>query len=199
MDELHKPWRPLNPLQVADLFCGAPFPSWIAGGFAIELAVGHSIRAHGDIDVLVLRRDHVAVRTRLADWDCWAADPPGTLRKWPIGEELDATVHDIWCRKNRREAWCMQLMIDESNGDHWMSRRDESIRAPLAEISATTAAGIRYLAPHIQLFYKAKNLREKDQLDFDAVIRSGVNLNAEWLRLAIMHAHGPEHPWVRQL
>lgn len=50
--------------------------------------------AHSDIDVLLLRRDCVAARFSLADWDGWAADPPGRLRPWPSGEDLPSSVSD---------------------------------------------------------------------------------------------------------
>ncbi|MFE3071090.1 nucleotidyltransferase domain-containing protein [Streptomyces sp. NPDC059247] len=35
------------------IFAEADFPRWIAGGYAIELAVGRELRAHGDLDILV--------------------------------------------------------------------------------------------------------------------------------------------------
>jgi hypothetical protein len=41
---------------------------------------------HSDLVILVLRRDHALVRDQLRDWDVHAADPPGTLRPWPVGE-----------------------------------------------------------------------------------------------------------------
>jgi hypothetical protein len=50
-------------------------PWWIAGGCAIELAVGQPVRDHADVDVLVLRRDRLAVQRALPGWDWQAADP----------------------------------------------------------------------------------------------------------------------------
>ena len=166
---------------------------------ALELAAGREIRSHCDIDVLFLRRDHLDVRQFLADWDCWAADPPGTLRQWPPDRELGSHVHDIWCRKTPDDDWRLQLMLDEANGEDWVSRRDSTIRGSLRSITRTTADGVRYLAPHVQLYYKAKNLREKDEIDFNAVIDSGVSMDVEWLREAISHSHGDGHPWLKSL
>jgi hypothetical protein len=80
-------WDPAGPAEVAALFRDAGAPWWIAGGYAIELAVGRPVRAHGDIDVLVLRRDQLMVQRALAGWDWQAADPPGTLRPWRPGEQ----------------------------------------------------------------------------------------------------------------
>ena len=164
----------------------------------MELAVGHVIRKHSDIDVLFLRRDHLAVRELLIACDCWAADPPGKLRKWPMGERLGDDVHDIWCRTASQDDWRIQLMLDESDGSDWVSRRDNGIRAPIQDIARTTSTGVRYLAPHIQLYYKAKNLRDKDEVDFDAVLGSGISVDKSWLRNAISRSYGAQHPWLER-
>jgi hypothetical protein len=44
------------------MFSGLESRWWVAGGFAIELAVGHPFRSHGDIDVLLLRRDQLVAQ-----------------------------------------------------------------------------------------------------------------------------------------
>jgi hypothetical protein len=185
MQEHERRWQPLTADAVAGLFADAVFPWWIAGGIALELAVGHEIRDHSDVDVLILRPHHLDARRLLADWDCWAADSPGMLRPWPVGTELEDGVHDVWCRREHHGAW--------------ISRRDRAIRAPIRSLTRTTADGIRYLAPHVQLYYKAKSLREKDEIDFKAVIQSGVAMDREWLRDAIAHSYGTQHPWLRML
>ncbi|MFE7750660.1 nucleotidyltransferase domain-containing protein [Streptomyces sp. NPDC057428] len=59
-------WVPDRPEDVASVFAEADFPWWIAGGYAIELAVGRELRAHGDLDVVVLWRDQALVRELLA-------------------------------------------------------------------------------------------------------------------------------------
>jgi len=121
--------------------------------------VGRPVRDHADIDVLMLRRDQLAVQQALPGWQWQAADPPGSLRPWPPGERLPAGVHDIWCRPGPGESWRIQVMLDESSGRDWVSRRDERIRRPITSIGLVTVRGIPYLAPEIQLFYKAMNGR----------------------------------------
>ena len=199
MQEHERRWQALTVDAVAGLLADAAFPWWIAGGIALELAVGHEIRGHADIDVLILRPHHLDARQLLAAWDCWVADPPGTLRPWSVGTELDDGVHDVWCREEHNGDWRLQLMLDETAGGAWISRRDTTIHAPISSITRTTAHGIRYLAPHIQLYYKAKSLREKDEIDFKAVIEAGVAMDKEWLRDAISHSYGMQHPWLPQL
>ena len=112
-----KAWQPLLPHEIAAVLEKAPFPWWIAGGHAIEAFVGHTVRPHGDIDILMLRTDRVAARAQLKDWDCWAADPPGTLRPWREDETLPATVDHIWCRGHADDAWRFQPMFDDGDGE----------------------------------------------------------------------------------
>ena len=44
------------------------------------------------------------------------------------------------------------------------------MRLPLLRLGRTTADGIPYLVPGVVLLYKAKNLREHDELDFDSTL-----------------------------
>lgn len=199
MEEHQKPWNSLSIEEVYSLFQGASFPWWIAGGLAIELAVGRTIRSHGDIDVLVLRRDQGLVRNILADWDCWAADPPGHLRPWGVKETLSFGVQDIWCRKTENDSWQLQLMIDESDENGWVSRKDPNIKLSINEITHVTVSSIPYLAPHVILFYTAKNPEGKHQIDFDALIQNKVPFDRTWLLQSVSNFYGSSHPWVKQL
>lgn len=81
-------WESATPAQVTSLFSAMPCPWWVAGGYAIELAVGHRVRGHDDIDVMMLRPDQHHLHDVLHDWECWAADPPGVLRPWGRAEIL---------------------------------------------------------------------------------------------------------------
>jgi hypothetical protein len=188
------PWEPLSRDEVMSVFSVAEIPWWIAGGHAIELAVGRAFRAHDDIDVLVLRPHHRVVQDVLPSWEWWAADPPGRLRPWRRGETLPAAVHDIWCRPGPAMPWKIQVMIDEADGDEWVSRRDSRIRRPADRIGAVSATGIPYLVPEVQLFYKAKGARPKDEQDFAEVIGLLDAGQLRWLADAIAQAYG-DHPW----
>jgi hypothetical protein len=179
---------------VVSIFSAAGVPWWIAGGYAIELAAGHPVREHEDIDVLLLRPDQLAVQDLLSSWQWHAADPPGVLRPWQRGELLPAQVHDIWCRPGAAEPWQIQVMLDEADGGDWVSRGGVQLRRPASQIGAVSAGGVPYLRPEIQLFYKAHGLRPKDELDFSAVIGTLDDDQRRWLSGAIGLAYG-EHPW----
>ncbi|MFF3919474.1 hypothetical protein ACFYZB_39825 [Streptomyces sp. NPDC001852] len=100
------------------------------------------------------------------------ADPPGQgeLRPWRLGEVLQPPLHDIWCRRTPVAPWSIELMLDEAEGTQWVSRHLSAIRLPIDRLGRTSETGIPYLAPEVQLFYKAKAAREKDETDFQAVL-----------------------------
>jgi hypothetical protein len=133
------------------------------------------------------------------DWQWWAVDPPGRLRPWEPGEALPIRVHDIWCRPAESEPWRIQVMLDESADDEWVSRRDPRIRRPISSLGFTSAEGVRYLVPEVQLFYKAKQPRPKDEVDFAAVLPLLGAAQREWLSSAIRTCYGEDHPWRNHL
>jgi len=178
-------WQPLAPHEAAALFAGAEFPWWVAGGWAIDLFLGHQTRTHHDLDVGVLRRDQLAVHAFLARWELWAAYPPGQLRKWEAGESLPVEVHDVWCREAAGDPWRFQLMLNESSGDHWVYRRDPSVTRPLTQVILATEDGIPYLAPEVQLLFKATHPRAKDDADLASALRVLSRESRDWL---VMHA-----------
>jgi hypothetical protein len=188
-------WEPARPAEVAELFSRVGVPWWIAGGYAIELAVGRAFREHADIDVLLLRRDQLAVQEALASWEWWAADPPGTLRPWERGEFLGHGIDDVWCRPSASAPWRIQIMLDEAEGDEWVSRRNPALRRPLGELGARSPDGLPYLAPEVQLFAKAHGTRPQDEQDFAAVLPVLDAAQRRWLAEALEDSH----PWLSRL
>lgn len=89
-------------------------------------------------------------------------------------------------------------MFDESSGGDWVSRRDPGIRRRIADIGRDGGDGIRYLAPEIQLFYKAENPRWKDEVDFTAAVPLLTEARRQWLADALAHTFGA-HPWRDRL
>lgn len=196
------PWQPLSPDEATDLLAGLPCPWWIAGGWAIDLHLGHRTRAHEDLDVVVLRRDQLLVQDQLAGWDLHAADPPGTLRPWLPGETLPTATHDIWCRRTPDSPWALQLMLDETDGadgDRWTYRRDPRIRRDLASLDGPASDHRRrVLTPEVQLLHKSKSVREKDAADFEAVRDSLTRAQRGWLAEALSLT-APGHRWLDSL
>jgi hypothetical protein len=196
-------WQPWQPKEVASFFSMLTVPWWIAGGWAIDLFLGEQTRHHEDIDVQILRRDQQAVRTVFGEWDVQGADP-GELpaqwpfREWQLGGFLSPRVHDVWCRPNKTSPWTLQLMIADTTDDQWLFRRDARIRRSLTTVGHRTNDGIPYLAPEIQLLYKAKAPRPKDEADFARALPSLDGKSRQWLAQSLALVH-PEHSWLPEL
>lgn len=191
------PWDPMTPREVGRLLAGLDAPWWIAGGYAIEAFVARAFREHGDVDVGLLRRDQLPVQKRLDDWDLHAADPPGTLRPWLRGESLPLGVHDIWGRRGAGEPWRFQLMLNESDRGDWLYRRDPRIRRAVDAL-VWRRDGIPYLAPEVQLLFKAKAPRPKDEADFEAALPLLDDAQRQWLREALTLTEPPSE-WTARL
>ena len=174
-------WDPLAIDDVVALLAPATAPWWISGGWALDLFAGHQTRQHHDVDVGLLRRDQAVLHEVLPTWDLHCADPPGTLRPWPVGEWLDLRVHDIWARPTPTSPWQLQFMFNEADGDDWVFRRDPSIRRPLVEVIRHTSDGVPYLAPEVQLLFKAARKRERDVADWDVMVPLLDDSAREWL------------------
>ncbi|MBF8186307.1 amino acid transporter [Nonomuraea sp. K274] len=200
MMRIEAPWGPWEaaPLdEVVTLMRGLAAPWWVAGGYAIELAVGHAYREHGDVDIALLRRDQLAVRRLLSGWDVHVAAVAGTLRPWALDEVLPEQAHDIWVREHLDGPWRFQLMLDEADGEEWIYRRDSRIRRPLAGLT-TEEDGFHRLVPEVQLLYKAKGARPKDETDFEAILPMLSDGQRRWLDKALETEH-TTHPWRERL
>ena len=90
-------------------------------------------------------------------------------------------------------------MLDESSGSDWVSRRDRRIRRPIKSLGLVSAGGIPYLAPDVQLLYKAKAPRPKDEVDFTAALTVLTDPQRQWLGNALSLLYGQEHPWLARL
>ena len=168
----------------------------MAGGWALDLFLGDG-RPHHDLDIGILRQDlHEVVRAFVA-WEVFVAKD-GALEPLQTGGRARRDVHSLWCRPNATAPWTLELMLDDSEDDMWLFRRAPQIRRPLSEIVRFSSLGIPYLAPEIQLLYKAKGLRERDAADFDRTLPRLDPGQREWLLKALLLVH-PQHEWVDAL
>ena len=139
-------WEPYTPSDVAVLLADAPFRWWIAGGWALELA-GGAPRPHGDVDVALLRPEHVRLREHLDQWDLHVAHA-GALTPWD-GRAVEPRANAIWARERPDAPWRIDFKLELVDGEHWVYRRDATYRVPIAEIGIVTEDGIPYLRPEI--------------------------------------------------
>lgn len=190
-------WEPYPVRELPVLLREATFPWWVAGGWALDLFVGRQTREHEDVDIEVLRRDQHALRETLPGWDFQVARD-GALRPAASDEWLLPEDNSFWCRPAVDALWALQILLAESEADTWICRRNPDIQCPISGIGLVTAEGLPYLLPEIQLLYKAKGLRPRDEADFEMVLP---RLNADqrtWLAMALTAAH-PGHPWLARV
>jgi len=192
-------WNPLSVPEVADLLKAFGRPWWVAGGIAIDHFIGKKTREHSDLDILIQRSDQQAAQVALAGWDLRAADPPGSLRSWKAGEILPAEVHVIWGRPEFSGPWRLELMLLDVEGENWIYRRDRRIWGPVSAMTQKTSGDIQYLAPEIQLLYKSKSIRDKDQQDFENTLPLLSHLQRAWLKNSLEIAYQGVHPWADRL
>jgi hypothetical protein len=191
-------WEPLSVVEVQHLLRDAPFAWGLAGGYAVEQFLGTPIRAHDDIDIVVFREDQRQLHHWLSGWQLFAADPPGTLRQWDASEWLPFGIHDIWAHRANAHAWQLQIMLLEADGDQWFSRRQPLIRGSRHDLLVTYGR-FPCVRIEVQLLYKAKGNRAKDQVDLEACLPL---LSAEakaWLKQALQLEHPGGHPWLAAL
>ena len=188
-------WEPLTPEQVAGLMRGLEIPWWIAGGWALDLYLGHGSRAHNDIEIAVFRDDVEKLRAHLKGWEHFIAEK-GTFTPWRGA--LPATAHELWSRERGHEAWQLEILVEEREGARWVYRRDRDIGANAKDIGRVTAEGIPYVRPDIQLLYKSKGARPVDESDLIAVLPhldpAQKATIAAWISKA-----DPVHRWLERL
>ena len=191
------PWSRVAPRQLATALRGVTHPWWVAGGWSIELFTTTAAREHADIDISCFREDVSRLRHTLLDCSFYAA-LNGALLFLEPADRVAAHVRTLWCRLPGSRLWDFELMIEERHGDDWCFRRDPEVRLPVTNLTWKHADGVRVLRPEVQLLYKAKDVRPRDEQDFRAALPQLSDDSRQWLADAIARVH-PEHEWLDEL
>jgi hypothetical protein len=189
-------WEPTQPRDAPKLLAGLTSPWWVAGGWALDLFLGRESRPHKDLDVGILRRDAPRVIEALPGWEFFQAQDD-ILRRL-VDREPNPRVNSLWCRLQGASRWVLELMLDDCAGDDWVFRRHKDIRRPLAAAIRFDATRIPYLAPEIQLLYKAQRPRPGDHADFHSVAPRLDDGGRSFLHDALARID-PHHPWLEAL
>ncbi len=175
------------------------FRPWaVAGGWALDLALGRVTRPHADVDVAVLRDDQAALRAALPGWR-FRIVSGGVLVPWEPRARLELPVHEVHAQPCEGVAGRpLELLLNEREGADWVYRRDPAVRLPLVRALREVQGGVRVLAPEVVLLYKSKAPRPVDEADFRSA-RPLLDAEARtWLRAALLRG-APGHPWVTAL
>lgn len=192
-------------LEVAAALGNLRAPFFFAGGWAIDLHRGRVTREHHDVDVLVMRLDHLLLHKALKGFTLKKIIPHpdglinrGTVADWKPGERLELPVHQINAYRAHESEAAFQVMLAESRDHEWVYRRDPAITIPLARIGFHPLWGLPYLAPEIVLLFKSKHLQPHDRIDFDNVLPALSADARRWLCDALEKTH-PGHEWLNAL
>ena len=198
-------WAPRTPRDAAELFADYPGTWWVAGGWALQAFTGVE-RPHEDIDPSVLRDDLPALRRHLGPrLHAWTASS-GALRPLRPDDDPDGTADDVllpgggqvWTRRDAAGPWEYDILLSPGTSQTWVYKRDPGITMPMGAALWSAPDGVRYLQPEIQLLYKARGLRPKDQRDLDATLPALDAARRSWLADALSRTE-PGHPWLAAL
>lgn len=193
---------PLEPRGIQSLLSSAPFPWWIAGGWALDVFVGKPSRPHFDIDVAIARQDQTLAQRHLQGWDFQYA-VPGTgnavvFKPWQPEEFLGFEILGSWARETPGSPWRFEFLLHEIDQEVWSFRYCLDVQHPAERIGGRTADGIPYLQPEIALLYKAARLRQVDEEDFRRVLpHLSPQQRAQLARN--IRRFSPGHPWLASL
>lgn len=193
----HGAWDAWQPAELALRLTGIAKPWCVVGGWALDLWHGEKTRDHEDLEFTVLRGDVALFRAALGDLDFYAVGS-GVVSPLPEDTAPPAGIAQIWCHDRAAARWRVDMMIEEGTADRWVYKRDPSIAFPRAEMIATTADGIPYLRPAGVLLFKAKYLRDKDEMDFAKALPKLAPSERDWLKAMLGQAH-PGHAWQERL
>lgn len=190
-----------TPAEVAARLAGVGVPWCIVGGWSIDLALGEVTREHEDLELAILRPDHLTVRRQLRPL-AFRAVGDGEIRLLGDDEVLPERLHQSWGLDEDANEWRVDVMIEPGDADTWIYRRDESISAPRSFMVGVTDDGIPHLRPHGALLYKALpssgEIRPKDQADFDVAAPRLADDERAWL-VEVLTRLRPEHEWLGAL
>ncbi|RZT15541.1 nucleotidyltransferase domain-containing protein [Fictibacillus sp. BK138] len=198
MNDNKEVWKPLSINEIHNMFNKIPLQWWIAGGLALDLYLERTTREHGDIDIVILRSEHLILQKYLyGDWEMFKASK-GRLIPWELEEQLDSQFDNVWVKKKSETTWAFQVMILDTEENHWIYKRNDTIRRSIEDIGLESYSGVPYLKPEIQLLYKGGSsfIREKDIIDLTNVLPVMSDEYRHWLidSLNIQYPNG--HQWI---
>ena len=189
-----------------------PDPWALCGGWAVDAWLGRESREHGDIDLSVFVQDQRALYEHLRGWQLLAHDSdwqPGNDNEWWDGRRRlnhPAHIHGRPAELSgampedgiatAEDGFSLDIQLDDRQDEDWVLSHDPLLSVPLARCIAESAWGLPTVVPEVLLFYKARDLRRRDKLDFLVLLPALSNEQREWLHDAIALIG---HPWAGQL
>ena len=186
-------------VELDRVMTGFDRPWFVSGGWAIDLFVGRVTREHEDIEMGLFLPDQVAIRGHLREWELFHIRDK-TWVTWAATNRIELPEFQVQARSARSTLPAFDIFFNPIDGGDWLSRRHPGLRVAVTELVrwSPMPAGIPYLAPEVQLLYKAKYHRPKDDADFESAIELLEREPRKWLRDTLA-THHPDDPWIARL
>jgi len=185
--------------RITNELMDANFQWLVAGGWAIDLFLGHVQRVHHDVDIIVECNAQMELQKYLLDRN-WKLITPFNKQfdPWPKHMRIELPCHQVHAH---REDEFIDILLSEM-GDVWRYRREPVIIRSKEKMSTKNENNIPYLSPELVLLFKSRNTsdheRTKDETDFKNALPQLDPERRAWLHWALM-ATAPNHPWIGQL
>ncbi|MBF6600532.1 MAG: hypothetical protein IVW36_08485 [Dehalococcoidia bacterium] len=180
----------------------------LCGGWAVDAWVGRETREHADVDISVFVQDQRTLFEDLRGWQLVPHDAltPTNAEPW-AGRELRHPGH-LHGRRDRgepvpasgilwpKDGFILDVQLDDRAGDEWLLQRQSAVRIPVARGILPSPWGLPTVAPEVLLFFKSRDLRRRDKLDFATLLPLLDSAQRAWLRDAVLRCG---HPWSAAL
>lgn len=183
----------------------------LCGGWAVDAWLGRQTRDHGDVDIVVFADELDILYEHLEGWHLVAHEdefPERHAEPWngrrlevpshihakrgdgtPLPERLPSPV--VW-------SYPLDIQLNEREGAYWVCRKEPRVALALEAAVRPSQWGVPVEAPEVLLFYKAGEIRDRDERDFLAVLPLLMPGQRRWLGDALARVH-PGHAWLARL
>jgi Aminoglycoside-2''-adenylyltransferase len=182
--------------RIAVIMKESKFPWFIAGGWAIDLAIGKKTREHEDIDIVVFRENIQDVLDYFKNWEIGVA-LPGEHRLETVVSK-DQAMPPRFGLHVRNDTDFVEVLLTDRVEDRAIFRRDPSIIFPVSDFIKTDAMNRRYITPEWQLLFKSKSPRESDWQDFLNALPYLSMQQKDWLKQAFIKTAASTE-WIERL
>ena len=182
-------------VALAELLAAFPRAWFLCGGWAVDAWLGRQTRAHADIDLAVFAHDLDAVQDHFAGWQLLGHDDltPDSEDQWDgRALVLPAHVHA------RGEGFDLDIQVGALSGGNLVLNEAPFVARDLAACTGECPWGLPALLPEVLLYYKARELRDRDEADFRALLPHLDEGQIDWLREVIARLE-PQHSWLAAL
>lgn len=175
--------------EVRQRLANFPGDYWIAGGWAVDLRLGHQTRRHKDIEIAIDRREQ-RLLVDLPGLSHIEYAHSGQMFRWG-GEGLRLPIHELYAYFT--DGFVLEVLLNEFDGDDWIYRRNGHVKLEYTRFASGEA-----LPAVVVLLYKSKNPRPQDEQDFESLLPKLDAGDRLWLREAIARDY-PRHHWIAAL